>query len=49
MRQERLAQMAPFDPENPEQPAPMVDGLPDITAERLEAARRERRESDRSR
>ena len=49
LRRERLAQMAPFDPENPEQPAPMVDGLPNITAERLEAARRERRESDRSR
>lgn len=46
LREERLAQLTPFEPGNPEQPAPMIEGLPDITAEGLEAARRERRESD---
>ena len=35
---------APFDPLHPEQPIPMVEGLPDITMAELEVARRTRRE-----
>jgi membrane protein DedA with SNARE-associated domain len=38
-RLERLAALTPFDPAHPEQPAPMVDGLPVISAEALEQAR----------
>lgn len=38
-RLEQLAELTPFDPAHPEQPAPMVDGLPVISAEALERAR----------
>lgn len=38
-RRERMASLAPFDPAHPEQPAPMVDGLPVISADALEQAR----------
>jgi membrane protein DedA with SNARE-associated domain len=42
----RLDSLTPFDPLHPEQPAPMLDGLPAITAEDLEAARLARRSRD---
>ncbi len=45
-RRERLAALTPFDPAHPEQPAPMVDGLPVISAEALEQARLARRDAD---
>ncbi|NOT06888.1 MAG: DedA family protein [Gemmatimonadales bacterium] len=38
-RTARLATLTPFDPLHPEQAAPIVDGLPVITAEALEEAR----------
>src|ERR1043166_8671017 len=42
----RTAPLAPFDPLHPDRPAPMVEGLPVISAEELEAARRAEREGD---
>jgi membrane protein DedA with SNARE-associated domain len=48
-RREKLASMAPFDPANPERPAPMVDGLPVIDSEALEDARRTEEERRRER
>ena len=42
----RAAPLAPFDPLHPDRPAPMVEGLPVISAEELEAARRAEREGD---
>jgi hypothetical protein len=45
-RRERLAALAPFDPAHPEQPAPMVDGLPVISADALEQARLARPDSE---
>ncbi|HEU5217216.1 MAG TPA: DedA family protein [Gemmatimonadales bacterium] len=38
-RLERAAADAPFDPAHPEEPAPMIDGLPVISVEALERAR----------
>lgn len=43
-RRLRMEGLAPFDPLHPEQPIQMVEGLPDITMEELEVARRTRRE-----
>jgi membrane protein DedA with SNARE-associated domain len=43
-RLERLSSLAPFDPAHPGQPAPMRDGLPEISAEALEQARLDRRQ-----
>jgi membrane protein DedA with SNARE-associated domain len=45
-RRERLAALAPFDPAHPEQPAPLVDGLPVISADALEQARLARPDSE---
>ena len=42
-RQERLAGLRPFDPARPDQPALMEGGLPQISAEDLEQARRRAR------
>ena len=38
----RIEELAPFDPMHPERSVPMVGGLPDISGEELEAARRRR-------
>jgi LPXTG-motif cell wall-anchored protein len=45
-RGERLAALAPFDPAHPEQPAPMVDGLPVISTDALEQARLARQDQE---
>lgn len=45
-RAAKLEQLAPFDPTHPDQPAPMVDGLPEISAEALEQARVARQKED---
>ncbi|HLG05944.1 MAG TPA: DedA family protein [Gemmatimonadales bacterium] len=45
-RRARLAVLRPFDPANPDQPAPMEQGLPRISAEELEEARRAHRRAD---
>ena len=42
----RIKTLQPFDPMHPDQPAPSIEGLPHITAEHLDAARRERLERD---
>ena len=44
--QARIESLTPFDPQNPDQPAPEVEGLPHITAEHLDAVRRERLERE---
>jgi membrane protein DedA with SNARE-associated domain len=44
-RRVRLAELAPFDPLHPEQPAPMLHGLPVISADALEQARLARRDA----
>jgi membrane protein DedA with SNARE-associated domain len=46
-RREQLASLAPFDPAHPEQPAPMVDGLPVIDTAALEEARKAKEEERR--
>ncbi len=43
-RKERLAELTPFDPLRPDQPAPMVDGFPVISGDALEKARLARRD-----
>lgn len=48
-RRERLATLTPFDPAHPDQPAPMVGGLPVVSAEALEQARLARQDKDRPR
>jgi membrane protein DedA with SNARE-associated domain len=45
-RRERLASLRPFDPSHPDQPAPLEGGLPQISVEDLDQARRERRRHD---
>ena len=40
----RLATLTPFDPGHPDRPAELEEGLPHISAEALDAARRARRE-----
>jgi LPXTG-motif cell wall-anchored protein len=45
-RRERLAALTPFDPAHPERPAPLIDGLPDISAESLERARLDRADAE---
>ncbi|HTL04222.1 MAG TPA: DedA family protein [Gemmatimonadales bacterium] len=42
--QARLASLTPFDPSAPERPAELLEGLPQISAEELDAARRARRD-----
>ena len=42
--QARLATLTPFDPSAPERPAELLEGLPQISAEELDAARRARRD-----
>ena len=46
LRQAKLENLTPFDPQNPGQPAPVVDGLPHVTAEQLNAARRAQLEKE---
>jgi membrane protein DedA with SNARE-associated domain len=46
VREAKLEALTPFDPQHPEQPAPVVEGLPHVTAEQLNAARRARLEKD---
>ena len=41
----RLAALKPFEPLHPDRPAPMVEGLPVISTEELEAARESEREN----
>jgi len=41
----RLAALRPFEPLHPDRPAPMVEGLPVISTEELEAARESEREN----
>jgi membrane protein DedA with SNARE-associated domain len=43
----RIAALTPFDPEHPEQPAELLGGIPQVSAEELEAARRARRQERR--
>jgi len=45
-RRERLAELRPFDPANPDQPVAMEGGLPQLSVEDLDQARRERRRND---
>ncbi len=45
-RRTRLAHLTPFDPLHPERPAPMLHGLPEVSAESLEAARRAHLDED---
>jgi len=46
LRETRLESLTPFDPVNPDQPAPMEGGIPQISAEDLEEARRARKEAE---
>jgi membrane protein DedA with SNARE-associated domain len=46
VRRIRLAALTPFEPLHPERPAPMVEGLPVISPQELEAAREAEREKD---
>ena len=45
-RRERIESLQPFDPQNPERAAKLEGGIPQVSAEELDAARRARREQE---